>query len=44
MAMLSRSIGMAPQANRAEPVIDWLRLAAAPAFAVMALLTNNGGP
>jgi hypothetical protein len=44
MAMLSHSIGMVPRANRAEPAIDWQRLAAAPAFAVMALLTNGGGP
>jgi hypothetical protein len=44
MAMSSRSIDMAPRAG-AEPAIDWLRLAAAPVFAAMALLTAMGdGP
>jgi len=43
MSMLSPSIDMAPRTNiAAEAAIDWLRLAAAPAFAIMALLTGDG--
>ncbi len=43
MAMSSRSIGMVPRTNfGAEAAIGWLRLAAAPAFAIMALLTVMG--
>jgi hypothetical protein len=46
MSMSSHSIDMAPRTNfAAEAAIDWLCLAAAPAFAVMALLTCMGdGP
>jgi hypothetical protein len=46
MATSSHSIGMVPRSNfGAEAAIDWLRLAAAPAFAIMALLTGMGdGP
>ena len=43
MTMSSRLIDMAPRAEGgAETAIDWLRLAAAPAFAIMALLTGDG--
>ncbi len=43
MAMSSRSINMVPRTNfGTEAAIDWLRLAAAPAFAIMALLTGDG--
>ena len=43
MAMPSHSIDTASRTNfAAEAAIDWLRLAAAPAFAIMALLTGDG--
>ncbi len=43
MAMSSRAIGMVPRTNfGAEAAIGWLRLAAAPTFATMAVLTSIG--